>query len=58
MPLYDYKCDSCGKVDEIMCKAEDPKERPCPHCTGTQHREIGTVKSVQMKGVDPYTHSR
>lgn len=36
MPLYDFKCEACDKVTELLCSFADlPKEVPCEHCQST-----------------------
>lgn len=35
MPLYDYKCDSCGHTFERMAKMSDSNP-PCPKVVNTQ----------------------
>jgi putative FmdB family regulatory protein len=34
MPLYDYRCASCGKVTEIRHGFNDANTESCPHCGG------------------------
>ena len=48
MPMYDYRCDACGKVWEenlTIAKKDEPCERACPHCQKEHvERENGTDK--------------
>jgi putative FmdB family regulatory protein len=32
MPLYDYRCESCGAFREFRPMSEAGKARPCPVC--------------------------
>lgn len=34
MPLFEYKCPSCGKTTEVLMKYPDyrPDQYPCEHC--------------------------
>jgi putative FmdB family regulatory protein len=38
MPLYDYRCATCGKVTEIRRGFNDTNTEPCPHCGGALAR--------------------
>jgi len=38
MPLYDYRCEACGKVTEIRHGFNDTNAEPCPACGGTLTR--------------------
>jgi len=38
MPLYDYRCDACGKTTEVRHGFNDSHNDPCPHCGGTMSR--------------------
>ena len=35
MPIYEYKCQSCGRVSELFAHSfNDSKDPRCPHCGG------------------------
>jgi len=37
MPLYDYRCEGCGEVFEILAGPSDPAaEAACPACGGVR----------------------
>lgn len=39
MPIYDFKCQQCGKVSEfLLSSTSDSKEPTCPSC-GSQNLE-------------------
>ena len=38
MPLYDYRCATCGKVTEIRHGFDDTNTAPCPECGGALAR--------------------
>lgn len=38
MPLYDYRCEACGKVTEIRHGFNDTNKTPCPACGGALTR--------------------
>lgn len=45
MPLYDYRCQACGEVDEHWAGIDD-MQMVCPHCGGEQIRRITTRYAV------------
>ncbi|WP_022850781.1 FmdB family zinc ribbon protein [Limisalsivibrio acetivorans] len=50
MPIYEYKCSSCGEVTEMMEKiTSDQNQKECPKCGGEASR-IMSVTSFQLKG--------
>lgn len=41
MPLYDYQCDKCNHVREVITRIDDIYAEPCPKCaTISMHRII------------------
>lgn len=40
MPLYDYRCVSCGDFRELRPMAESSVARPCPACGALSERTI------------------
>jgi len=45
MPLYEYRCEGCGEVVELLVgfsSADDPGER-CPVCGGKLKRIFSVV---------------
>lgn len=53
MPLYEYQCEKCGQVSEIMQKFTDPAVEQCPHCNGPVQKLISRT-SFQLKGTGWY----
>lgn len=50
MPIYEYKCTSCGKVTEVMESINSQnKEKECPACSGKAEK-IMSVSGFQLKG--------
>lgn len=49
MPLYEYQCQSCGKVSEALQKMNDPPLSTCEACGGPLKRLI-SAPAVQFKG--------
>ncbi len=49
MPLYEYQCESCGKVTERIQKFSDPPLESCPACGGRVKKLLSTP-AIQFKG--------
>jgi len=49
MPIYEYKCDKCQKIVEVMQKFTDKPLSRCPSCGGRVSRLISNC-SFQLKG--------
>jgi putative FmdB family regulatory protein len=55
MPLYEYKCQTCGFRHEQIERASEPKDGVCPECGGVTTRLIGTP-ALQFKGSGWYVN--
>src|SRR5216683_1496398 len=55
MPLYEYKCGSCGQVFEIIQKFSDTPLTVHETCGGTVERLIST-SALQFKGSGWYVN--
>ena len=53
MPLYEYKCLSCGRLMERIEKVAGPHLKKCPHCGGKVERQIA-APAIQFKGAGWY----
>ncbi|EFL50346.1 regulatory protein, FmdB family [Solidesulfovibrio fructosivorans JJ]] len=53
MPIYEYKCDKCGKISEILQKHFDVDEAPCEACGAPAHRIMSNTSFV-LKGTGWY----
>ena len=49
MPIYEYKCDKCQRVIEVMQKFSDKPLTRCPSCGRRVSRLISNC-SFQLKG--------
>ncbi|NIA08716.1 MAG: zinc ribbon domain-containing protein [Nitrospiraceae bacterium] len=49
MPIYEYECESCGKVVESWQKISDPPLSTCKYCGGKLHKLI-SHSSFHLKG--------
>ena len=49
MPIYEYKCEKCGFVKEIIHKISENPEVSCPECCGTMSKLISPA-AFHLKG--------
>lgn len=50
MPIYAYKCGSCGHAKDVLQKISDPPLTVCPACgAGTFGKQV-TAAGFQLKG--------
>lgn len=49
MPIYCYKCKSCGEKIEVLQKRSDCSTRECPDCGGLMEKIISPV-GIIFKG--------
>ena len=49
MPLYEYKCKSCGRTVEKLQKFSDPPFATCEFCKGELERLLSS-SAIQFKG--------
>lgn len=51
MPIYEYRCQKCGKELELLHKVSDPAPTVCPECNaeGSLERLVSRT-SFQLKG--------
>ena len=50
MPIYEYKCQDCGHVEEHLMKLSDPPPRHCVKCEGSQLEKLMSQTSFALKG--------
>lgn len=53
MPIYEYRCNSCGTFDKMQKASEDPLTS-CPECHGPVERIISRNVGIQFKGAGFY----
>ena len=53
MPLYEYQCTSCGKIEEAIQKFSDAPLQTCRHCSGKLNKLI-SQSSFHLKGTGWY----
>jgi putative FmdB family regulatory protein len=49
MPLYEYKCLTCGSSFEILQKVNEPRLKKCPQCGGLL-KKVLSPPALQFKG--------
>lgn len=50
MPIYEYRCASCGFQEEYLRKASDPLLSSCPECGKETFQKMLTAAGFQLKG--------
>ena len=50
MPIYEYKCESCGQVSELIMKFSDPQPEKCAHCGSGPLTKLMSATSFHLKG--------
>ncbi len=53
MPIYEYRCQKCGKTFERLQKVTDDGPTSCPFCSGEVSKLISNC-SFQLKGTGWY----
>lgn len=50
MPIYAYKCESCGYAKDTLQKMSDAPLTDCPHCGAATFKKQLTAAGFQLKG--------
>ena len=50
MPIYAYRCQSCGHAKDVLQKVSDPLLTVCPACGAETFRKQLTAAGFQLKG--------
>ena len=50
MPIYAYKCESCGFSKDVLQKMSDAPLSDCPSCGGSSFKKQLTAAGFQLKG--------
>jgi len=50
MPIYAYRCTSCGFENDHLQKLSDPVLEICPQCAQATYRKQLTAAGFQLKG--------
>ncbi|HEU5296527.1 MAG TPA: zinc ribbon domain-containing protein [Burkholderiaceae bacterium] len=50
MPIYAYRCASCGHAKDVLQKLSDPPLTVCPSCGAESFAKQVTAAGFQLKG--------
>ena len=54
MPIYAYKCGSCGHAKDVLQKISDAQLSVCPECGASAFSKQVTAAGFQLKGTGWY----
>lgn len=50
MPIYAYRCETCGHAKDVLQKISDPVLTTCPACGAESFQKQLTAAGFQLKG--------
>ena len=50
MPIFEYKCNKCGKVTEALVRKPADELRKCPECGADKPEKIISASAISVKG--------
>ena len=50
MPIYAYRCETCGHAKDVLQRLSDPVLVVCPACGASTFRKQLTAAGFQLKG--------
>jgi putative FmdB family regulatory protein len=50
MPIYAYRCTSCGHAQDVLQRMSDPVLSVCPACGASTYAKQVTAAGFQLKG--------
>lgn len=50
MPIYEYRCQSCGHQKEFLQKLSDEPLKTCPECGKDSFKKLLSAAGFQLKG--------
>jgi putative FmdB family regulatory protein len=53
MPIYEYECTKCGKIEEMLQKFSDKPLTKCRSCAGKLHKFV-SQSTFHLKGTGWY----
>lgn len=54
MPIYAYRCESCGFAKDVLQKVSDAPLTDCPSCAKSTFKKQLTAAGFQLKGTGWY----
>ncbi len=54
MPIYAYRCESCGFAKDVLQKVSDAPLSVCPECGKSSFKKQLTAAGFQLKGTGWY----
>jgi putative FmdB family regulatory protein len=54
MPIYEYRCDSCGFQNEYLQRMQDAPLTDCPECGKPTLAKLVSAAGFQLKGTGWY----
>lgn len=54
MPIYAYRCESCGFAKDVLQKMSDAPLSDCPECGKASFKKQLTAAGFQLKGTGWY----
>jgi putative FmdB family regulatory protein len=54
MPIYEYRCESCGHELEKLQRMSDPLLKDCPECGKARLRRLISAAGFRLKGAGWY----
>ena len=50
MPIYEYACEKCKEVTEVIAKVDDPPPAKCPQCGSKKLSRVVSRSAFHLKG--------
>jgi putative FmdB family regulatory protein len=50
MPIYEYRCETCGHQEEFLQKVSEPPLTQCPACRSNTFSKMLSAAGFQLKG--------
>jgi putative FmdB family regulatory protein len=50
MPIYEYRCGSCGHLLDALQKLSDPPLEDCPECSEPKLKRLMSAPRFRLKG--------
>ena len=54
MPIYEYRCEACGRMHEALQKVSDSPLKSCPVCKKRRLKRLMSAPRFRLKGAGWY----